>query len=186
MEMNIVNYNSINDLRYRYIRNRMGEKVTLLLSNIKKMFQNSDMYLFGSVIDFTFIKEVSDVDCYFKYMNENEKTEIINYIIQQKDIQHVNKLVFEVTHFNKKYILDVLDCKFDNGECIDISLVDDELLSIQKKELSSKGFFEKCYYIGLKKIYKQHKLINKSMFYYLKHRIMNKMNKRCIKNVNIK
>jgi hypothetical protein len=41
MEKNIFNYNSINNLRYRYIRNRMGEKVTLLLSNqiLKKCFQ---------------------------------------------------------------------------------------------------------------------------------------------------
>ena len=188
MEKNIFNYNSINDLRYRYIRNRMGEKVTLLLSNIKKMFPNSDIYLYGSVIDFTFIKELSDVDCTVKYMNENEKTEIINYITQQKDVQHINNLFFEVMYLNKKHIQNVLLCEFDNGERIDIYLVDDELLSIQKKHLLSKGFFLKCYYMGLKKIYKEYKLISKSMFYYLKHQLLvnHIIKKKNIKNVNIK
>ena len=187
MEKNIFNYNSLNDLRYRYIRKRMGEKVTLLLSNIKKMFPNSDIYLYGSVIDFTFIKELSDVDCNVTYMNENEKTEIINYIIQQQNVQHVNNLFFELTYLNKKYIQNVLLCEFDNGECIDISLVDDEMLSVQKKQLSSKGFFLKCCYMGLKKLYKEHKLINKSMFHYLKESLINcNIKKRYIKNVNIK
>jgi hypothetical protein len=152
------------------------------------MFPNSDIYLYGSVIDFTFIKELSDVDCNVKYMNENEKTEIINYITQQKDVQHINNLFFEITYLNKKHIQNVLLCEFDNGERIDLSLVCDELLSIQKKRLLSKGFFSKCYLMGLKKIYKEHKLINKSMFYYLKHQLVVDRNikNKYIKNVNIK
>jgi len=191
MEKNIFNFNSINDLRYRYIRNRMGEKVTLLLSNIKKMFPNLDIYLYGSVIDFTFRKELSDLDCYVKYMNENEKTEIINYITQQKDVQHINSLFYELTYLNKKHIQNVLLCEFDNGERIDLSLLDDELLSIQKKHLLSKGFFSKCYYMGLKKIYKEHKLISKSMFHYLKNQVLSrdrtikkKMYKKCEYKIN--
>jgi hypothetical protein len=119
-------------------------------------------------------------------MNENEKTEIINYIIQQKDVQHVNNLFFELTYLNKKYIQNVLLCEFDNGECIDISLVDDENLSIQKKQLSSKRFFLKCCYMGLKKLYKEHKLISKSMFHYLIESLTPNIKKRYIKKVNIK
>jgi hypothetical protein len=182
MEKNIFNYNSINDLRYRYIKKRMGEKVTLLLSNIKKMFPNSDIYLFGSVIDFTFMKELSDVDCIVKYMNENEKIEIINYITQQNDVKHLTNLFYEYIYLNKKYIKNVLQCEFDNGEYMDISLVDDELLSIQKIDVSlfNNGFFVKCYYMVLKRLYKKHKLIRKSMFYYLKQ----SLDKHIRKNTN--
>jgi len=181
MEKNIFNYNSINDLRYRYIRNRIGEKFTLLLSNIKKMFPNSDIYLYGSVLDFTFIKELSDVDCCVKYMNENEKTEIINYITQQKDIQRVNNLFFEVTYLNKKHMENLLQCEFDSGECIDISLANHESLSIKKKQLLQKGFFVKCYYMVLKKLYKERKLIS------LQESLQERDIKyKCIKIVNIK
>lgn len=186
MEKNIFNYNSINDLRYRYIRNRIGEKVTLLLSNIKKMFPNSDIYLYGSVLDFTFIKELSDVDCCVKYMNENEKTEIINYITQQKDIQRVNNLFFEVTYLNKKHMENILQCEFDSGECIDISLVNHESLSIKKKQFLQKGFFMKCYCMVLKKLYKERKLITKSAYHNLISLKNRDIKYKCIKNVNIK
>ena len=73
MEKNIFNYISINEHKYRYIKNRIGEKVASLLSNIKKIFPNADICIFGSIIDFTFMKEISDVDCLVKYTDENEK-----------------------------------------------------------------------------------------------------------------
>jgi predicted nucleotidyltransferase len=163
MEKNIFNFDSINKPEYVYIKNRIGEKVMLLLSNIKKS-QKLDIYLFGSVIDFTFMKDISDTDCLIKYNNDNEKTKIIKFVSQQKDIKHINNLFFEITYSNKKYKYNVIKCEFDNGECIDLNIVNDDILSIKKKELSTKGMTIKIYYYILKVLYHKKKLIDKTTF----------------------
>jgi hypothetical protein len=167
MEKNVFNFDSINKAEYVYIKNRIDEKVMSFLSNIKKS-QKLDMYLFGSVIDFTFIKDISDTDCLIKYNNDNEKTKIIKFVTQQKDIKHINNLFFEITCSNKKYKYNVLQCEFDNGEYLDINIVNDDVLSFKKKELSTKGITRKIYYYILKVLYKKKKLIDKSTFYYFK------------------
>lgn len=169
MEKNIFNYNYINEHKYRYIKNRIGEKVASLLSNIKKVFPNADIYISGSVIDFTFIKDISDTDCLIKYNNDNEKTKIIDYITQQKDIKHLNNSFYELMFSDKKNIRNIIRCEFNNGECIDIHIVNDDILSIRKKELSRKGITKKMYYYILKVLYKKKKLIDKSTFDYFKN-----------------
>jgi hypothetical protein len=168
MEKNIFNYNYINEHKYRYIKNRIGEKVALLLSNIKKVFPNADIYICGSVIDFTFIKDISDTDCLIKCNNDNDKTKIIDYITQQKDIKHLNNSFYTFSD-DKKNIRNIIQCEFDNEECIDIYIVNDDILSIRKKELSRKGITKKIYHYILKVLYKKKKLIDKSTFDYFKN-----------------
>lgn len=167
MEKNIFNYDYINDVRYRYIKNRMGENVTLLLSSIKKLFPKSKIYLVGSVIDFTFLKDFSDVDCLIEFSNENDKLEIIKYISQQNNITHINNFIFEKSYYNKKNTVNVFRCKFDNNELIDVSFFDHDALSFQKKELLKKGIHTKMFHY-IFKICNKYKLINNKTFYYLK------------------
>lgn len=147
----------------------MGENVTSLLSNIKKRFPTSKIYLIGSVIDFTFLKNYSDVDCYIQYSNKNDEIEITNYIYQQKNIKSLNNVFFKhtFTSLDKSNIKNVYRCVFNNGEKIDISLVDYNSLSFDKGKLMTKGVFKKtCHYIL--KICNKHKLINKETFYKIK------------------
>lgn len=167
MEKNIFNYKSINQARYSYIKNRIGDKSTLLLTNIEKNFPNSEIYLFGSVIDFTFIKEISDVDCKIVFSDENEKNKIINYIINQHDITHINHLFFDIIHNNKIYKQDVIKC-FVDGQQVDISLIDNETFFITKKKLALKTFFSKCSVYILKMLYIKKKIINKHTFQFLR------------------
>ena len=164
------NYDYIDDVRYRYIKNRMGENVTSLLSNIKKRFPTSKIYLVGSVIDFTFLKKFSDVDCCIQYSNKNDEIEITKYIYQQENIKSLNKVIFKhtLTLLDKTNIINVYRCIFDNGEKLDINLIDYNALPIEKGRYASKGVFTKtCHYIL--KICNKHKLINKKKMYKLKN-----------------
>ena len=109
------------------IKERLSPTTIAYVTRLKQHVQNIDIHLYGSVINFTYFKNNSDLDCYIVYPDEYTKNKLIQFVTE-------DSIQFRITHIKvqqlklsspdyKDEFADVYCVYFDNGDKIDIKII---------------------------------------------------------------
>jgi hypothetical protein len=152
------------------INNRLSPNVKLYLMKLIQHVPNIDITFFGSITNFTYIENHSDVDCAIVYHDEISKMKLIQFItddLLQFDIKNIKHMTmrFNDSNHNDEY-QDVYMVTFDNRDKIDLNLIPDKIGPIIKNQHDS-GILILCFRYIFKWLY-VHEIISKDTWVYLK------------------
>jgi predicted nucleotidyltransferase len=175
-----VHYDSVfynensNGSEYAYaswIKERMSPTVLTYITRLKQHVPNIDIYFFGSVTNFTFFENNSDVDCCVIYPDENTKNKVVQYVTEESLQFNIKRITFQqVKLSHPKYpdeFGDVYCIFFNDGSKIDFNLVPDKIGPILEIQHNMNLVFLIALYI-LKWLYYHAKIISKETFIYIK------------------
>jgi hypothetical protein len=158
------------------IKQRMSPTALAYITRLQQHVQhdpNIDIYFFGSITNFTFFENSSDVDCCIVYPDEHAKNKVVQYIVEdslQFDIKRITFQQVKLSH--PKYANEYGDvyCIFFNdeyGSKIDFNLVPNKIGPILSLQHNMTVIFLTVLYI-LKWLYYYAHLISKDAFIYIK------------------
>ena len=136
--------------------------------------QNIDIHLYGSVINFTYFKNNSDLDCYIVYPDEYTKNKLIQFVTE-------DSIQFRITHIKvqqlklsspdyKDEFADVYCVYFDNGDKIDIKIIHGNVGPLIQKQHHNGIIYMVFLYI-IKWLYYYANIISKDAFVRLKKKV---------------
>lgn len=160
-----MSYDEINQLN-----NRLSPNVKLYLMKLTQYVPNIDITFYGSITNFTYFENYSDVDCVIVYHDEISKMKLIQFItddLLQFDIKSIkHKTMYFNDSIHNDEFQDVYIVKFDNRDKIDFNLIPDNIGPIIKNQHDSGIIMLCCKYI-LKWLY-VHEISSKDTWVYLK------------------
>jgi len=169
-----IDYNSINEDENSNINERVSQNVKLYMNRLKQHVQNIDIHLYGSVINFTYFKNNSDLDCYIVYPDEYTKNKLIQFVTE-------DSIQFRITHIKvqqlklsspdyKDEFADVYCVYFDNGDKIDIKIIHGNVGPLIQKQHHNGIIYMFFLYI-IKWLYYYANIISKDAFVRLKKKV---------------
>ena len=167
-------YNENENENNHNIKERMSPTVTKYITRLKQHVPNIDIYFFGSVTNFTFFENSSDIDCCIAYPDEHAKNKAIQFITEdsmQFDIKRITFQQVKLSH--PKYadeFGDVYCIFFNDGSKIDFNLVPNKIGPILEIQHNTNVIFLTVLYI-LKWLYYYAHLISKDAFIYIKAKL---------------
>ena len=172
-----VNYDSIfyneneNNTQNTHIKERMSPTAIAYITRLKQHVPNIDIYFFGSITNFTFFQNSSDVDSCIVYPDEHAKNKIVQYISEdslQFDIKRITFQQVKLSHpkYNNEFG-DVYCIFFNDGNKIDFNLVPNKIGPILEIQHNINVIFLTVLYI-LKWLYYYAHIISKDAFIYIK------------------
>jgi predicted nucleotidyltransferase len=165
-----------NENKYARVKERLSPTALAYITRLKQHVSNIDIYFFGSVTNFTFFENSSDVDCCIVYPDEHAKNKVVQFIIEdslQFDIKRITFQQVKLSH--PKYADEYGDvyCIFFNdeyGSKIDFNLVPNKIGPILSLQHNMNVIFLTVLYI-LKWLYYYAHLISKDAFIYIKAKL---------------
>ena len=177
-----VHYESIfyneneNENEDTHIKERLSPTAIAYITRLKQQVPNIDIYFFGSVTNFTFFENSSDVDCCIVYPDEHAKNKIVQYINEDSLQFYIKRITFQqVKLSHPKYAdeySDVYCIFFNDGNKIDLNLVPKKIGPILKIQHNINVLFLTVLYI-IKWLYYYAHVISKDAFVYLKAKFFN-------------
>lgn len=172
-----VHYNSIfkneneNENENKHIKERMSPTAIAYITRLQQQVPNIDIYFFGSITNFTFFENSSDVDCCVVYHDEHAKNKLVQYICEdslQFDIKRITFQQVKLSHpkYNNEFG-DVYCVFFNDGNKIDFNLVPNKIGPILEIQHNINVIFLTVLYI-LKWLYYYAHIISKDAFIYIK------------------
>lgn len=149
----------------------MSPTALTYITRLKQHVPNINIHFFGSVTNFTFFKNSSDVDCCILYPDENSKNKVVQFITEdslQFDIKRITFQQVKLSH--PKYpdeFGDVYCIFFNDGSKIDFNLVPNKIGPILSLQHDMNVIFLTVLYI-LKWLFYYAHLISKEAFIYMK------------------
>jgi hypothetical protein len=167
-----IDYNSIHEIAN--INERISPNVKLYLNRLKQHVQNINVRLYGSITNFTYFKNKSDVDCCIIYPDEYTKNKLIQFVTEdsiQFKIKHikVQQLKLSSPDYKDEFV-DVYCVYFDNGDKIDFTLVHGDIGPLNKIQYHNPIIYMFLLYI-IKWLYYYANIISKDLFIYLKRMV---------------
>ena len=159
------------------VKERMSPTALAYITRLKQHVQhnpNIDIYFFGSVTNFTFFENSSDVDCCIAYPDEHAKNKVVQFITEdsmQFDIKRITFQQVKLSH--PKYpdeFGDVYCIFFNDGSKIDFNLVPNKIGPILSLQHNMNIVFLTVLYI-LKWLYYYAHIISKDAFIYIKAKL---------------
>jgi hypothetical protein len=156
------------------IKGRMSPTALAYITRLKQHIQhdsNIDIYFFGSITNFTFFENSSDVDCCIIYPDEHAKNKVVQFITEdsmQFDIKRITFQQVKLSHpKHADEFGDVYCVFFNDGSKIDFNLVQDNIGPILSLQHNMNIVFLIVLYI-LKWLYYYAHIISKDAFIYIK------------------
>ncbi len=158
------------------IKERLSPTALAYITRLKQHVPSIDIHFFGSITNFTFFENSSDVDCCIVYPDEHAKNKVVQFITEdslQFDIKRITFQQVKLSH--SKYADEYGDvyCIFFNdeyGSKIDFNLVSDKIGPILSLQHNMNILFLTVLYI-LKWLYYYAHLISKEAFIYIKAKL---------------
>ena len=161
------------------IKERLSPTALAYITRLKQHVQHNpsiDIHFFGSITNFTFFENSSDVDCCIVYPDEHAKNKVVQFITEdslQFDIKRITFQQVKLSH--SKYADEYGDvyCIFFNdeyGSKIDFNLVSDKIGPILSLQHNMNILFLTVLYI-LKWLYYYAHIISKEAFIYIKAKL---------------
>jgi len=172
----IVNYDLINCKENEIIRKRIPSIIKSFFEKIKKHIPNIQIYLYGSITNFTYFKN-SDTDSYIIYPDEYTKFKLIKLISDNPEYFNIKCIILKKTKTSKQNYKDeythLLRIILDDGSIhqLEISLIHNNIGPIAKESHSQYGFHLIFLYI-VKWLYYKLNIISKYVYIYLKKQIL--------------
>ena len=165
-----------NENKYARVKERLSPTALAYITRLKQHVPSIDIHFFGSVTNFTFFENSSDVDCCIVYPDEHAKNKVVLFITEdslQFDIKRITFQQVKLSH--PKYADEYGDvyCIFFNdeyGSKIDFNLVSDKIGPILSLQHNMNVVFLTVLYI-LKWLYYYAHLISKEAFIYIKAKL---------------
>ena len=154
-----------------YIKERLSPTIIAYITRLKQHVPNVDFHFFGSVTNFTFFENNSDVDCCIIYPDEHTKNKVVQFITEdslQFDIKRVTFQQVKLSHpKHADEFGDVYCIFFNDGSKIDFNLVPNKIGPILSLQHNMNVVFLVALYI-LKWLFYYAHLISKEAFIYMK------------------
>jgi hypothetical protein len=163
-----------NENKYARVKERLSPTALAYITRLKQHVPSIDIHFFGSVTNFTFFENSSDVDCCIVYPDEHAKNKVVQFITEdslQFDIKRITFQQVKLSH--PKYpdeFGDVYCIFFNDGSKIDFNLVSDKIGPILSLQHNMNVVFLTVLYI-LKWLYYYAHLISKEAFIYIKAKL---------------
>lgn len=156
------------------IKERMSPTALAYITRLKQHVPSIDIYFFGSITNFTFFENSSDVDCCIVYPDEHAKNKVVQFITEdsmQFDIKRITFQQVKLSHpkYADEYG-DVYCIFFNDGSKIDFNLVSDKIGPILSLQHNMNIVFLVVLYI-LKWLYYYAHIISKDAFIYIKAKL---------------
>jgi hypothetical protein len=161
------------------VKERMSPTALAYITRLKQHVQhntNIDIYFFGSVTNFTFFENSSDVDCCIVYPDEHAKNKVVQFITEdslQFDIKRITFQQVKLSHPKHPDEFGDVYCIFFNdeyGSKIDFNLVSNKIGPILSLQHNTNVIFLTVLYI-LKWLYYYAHIISKDAFIYIKAKL---------------
>jgi predicted nucleotidyltransferase len=165
-----------NENKYARVKERLSPTALAYITRLKQHVSNIDIYFFGSVTNFTFFENSSDVDCCIVYPDEHAKNKTVQYIVEESLQFDIKRITFQqVKLSHPKYADEYGDvyCIFFNdeyGSKIDFNLVPNKIGPILSLQHNMNVVFLTVLYI-LKWLYYYAHIISKDAFIYIKAKL---------------
>jgi hypothetical protein len=171
-----ISYNIINDHENSKIKERISPNNKLYLKRLIQNVPNIEIRFFGSITNFTYFENNSDVDCCIIYPDESSRMKVIQFITDDSIEFHIKRITFQqvkLSHpaYNDEFN-DVYSVFFDNRDKIDFNLVHSHVGPILQKQHHIGIVFLFFIYI-LKWLYYHSNIISKDIFRHLKSVMFN-------------
>lgn len=154
-----------------YIKERLSPTTIAYIKQLKQVVPNVNIYFFGSVTNFTFFENRSDVDCCVTYPDEHTKSKLVQYISEDSLQFYIKRITFQQVKFSHPKYADefgeVYCIFFGDGSKIDFNLVPNKIGPILSLQHNMNIVFLILLYI-LKWFYYYANLISKYTFTYVK------------------
>jgi hypothetical protein len=163
-----------NDNENAKIKERLSPTALAYITRLKQHVPSIDIHFFGSITNFTFFENSSDVDCCIVYPDEHTKNKVVQHIVEdslQFDIKRITFQQVKLSHpkYANEYG-DVYCIFFNDGSKIDFNLVPNKIGPILSLQHHMNVFFLTILYI-LKWLYYHANLISKEAFIYIKAKL---------------
>lgn len=183
----VIHYDSIflnENNEYAYIKDRMSPITIAYITRLKQHVPNVNIYFYGSITNFTFFNNNSDIDICITYPDEYVKTKIVQFITEKSLHFHINKIKFQQLKFSRPTYLDEFDdvyhIYFDHGNHdgnnnkskIDINIISNKFGPVFLLHLKKDIIALSLVYI-VKWLYYYANIISKDVYIYLKNAIYN-------------
>ena len=161
------------------IKERMSPTALAYITRLKQHVQhnpNIDIYFFGSVTNFTFFENSSDVDCCIVYPDEHAKNKVVQFITEDSLQFNIKRITFQQVKLSHPKHADEFGdvyCIFFNdeyGSKIDFNLVPNKIGPILSLQHNTNVIFLTVLYI-LKWLYYYAHIISKDAFIYIKAKL---------------
>ena len=145
---NEIENNNENSNKNAHIKERLSLTTIAYITRLKQHVQNIDIHLYGSVTNFTYFKNKSDLDCYIIYPDEYTKDKLTQFIREDSIQFHIKRIKVQQLKLSsldyKDEFADVYCVYFDNGDKIDINIISkDAFVRLKKKVFELKDYFSK-------------------------------------------
>jgi hypothetical protein len=165
-----------NENKYARVKERLSPTALAYITRLKQHNPNIDIYFFGSVTNFTFFENSSDVDCCIVYPDEHAKNKVAQFITEdslQFDIKRITFQQVKLSHPKHADEFGDVYCIFFNdeyGSKIDFNLVPNKIGPILSLQHNMNILFLTVLYI-LKWLYYYAHIISKDAFIYIKAKL---------------
>ncbi len=163
-----------NSNRNARIKERLSPTTIAYITRLKQHVQNIDIHLYGSVINFTYFKNNSDVDCCIIYHDEYTKNKLVQFVTEdsiQFHITRINVQQLKISSLNyKDEFADVYCLYFDNGDKIDIKIIHGDVGPLIQKQHHN-GIIYMIFLYIIKWLYYDANIISKDDFVRLKRKL---------------
>jgi hypothetical protein len=153
------------------IKDRLSPTTLAYITRLKQHVPNIDIYFFGSVTNFTFFKNSSDVDCCITFPDEHAKNKVVQFITEDSLQFNIKRITFQqVKLSHPKYadeFWDVYCIFFNDGSKIDFNLVPNKIGPILEIQHNIGAVFLVVLYV-IKWLYYYVHIISKDAFGYIK------------------
>jgi hypothetical protein len=156
------------------IKDRLSPTALAYITRLKQHIPNIEIHFFGSITNFTFFENSSDVDCCIVYLDEHAKNKAVQFITEdslQFDIKRITFQQVKLSH--PKYPDehgDVYCIFFNDGSKIDFNLVSNKIGPILSLQHNMSIVFLIVLYI-LKWLFYYAHIISKDAFIYIKAKL---------------
>lgn len=149
----------------------MSPTALAYITRIKQHVPNIDIHLFGSITNFTFFENNSDIDCCVIYPDEHAKNKMVQFITEDSLQFDIKRITFQqVKLIHPKHadeFGDVYCIFFNDGSKIDFNLIPNKIGPILSLQHDIGAGFLVVLYI-LKWLYYYANIISKDAFIYMK------------------
>ena len=173
-----IHYDSIfyNENENNNIKDRFSPTALAYITRLKQHVPNIEIHFFGSVTNFTFFKNSSDIDCCIIYPDEYAKNKVVQFITEDSLQFNIKRITFQqvkLSHLKYPDEFGDVYCIFfkdENGSKIDFNLVPTKIGPILEIQHNMNIIFLTVLYI-LKWLYYYAHIISKDAFIYIKAKL---------------
>jgi predicted nucleotidyltransferase len=168
------NSNSSENANNDNIKKRISPTALTYIKRLNQHVPNIDTYFFGSVTNFTFFENSSDVDCCIVCLDENTKNKVVQYVTEDSLQFNIKRITFQqVKLSHPKYadeFGDVYCIFFNDGSKIDFNIIPNKIGPILSLQHNLSLIFLIALYI-LKWLFYYAHIISKEVFIYMKAKL---------------